>query len=300
MLHWRLLLGTLIIAAMVLLCWVDYHARTPGVALFPLAMVVAVLGVQEAIGLLGARPPRPLAWPVYCGVLATVGLSAAPLLWSDYPADCPVGRLGWPLIGLAMGLLLVLLGEMRRYTAPGDVIEKLSKAVFAMVYVGLPLAFAVQLRMLGDVKTGLIALVSMIAVVKMSDIGQYTVGRLIGKHKLAPVLSPGKTWEGAAGGLAFAALTAWLLFCVLMPRLDLPPTDSAPLTAGWLIFAVLVAAAGVVGDLAESLLKRDSGRKDSSTWMPGFGGVLDILDSILAASPVAYLCWVTNIVGVAT
>ena len=66
---------------------------------------------------------------------------------------------------------------------------------------------------------------------------------------------------------------------------------------GWIVFGLLVGAAGMVGDLAESLLKRDVGVKDSSTWMPGFGGVLDILDSLLLSAPVAWFCWATGIVG---
>ena len=65
----------------------------------------------------------------------------------------------------------------------------------------------------------------------------------------------------------------------------------------WIVFGLAVGAAGLLGDLAESLLKRDAGRKDSSPWMPGFGGVLDLLDSILFAAPVAYLCWATGLVN---
>jgi phosphatidate cytidylyltransferase len=124
--------------------------------------------------------------------------------------------------------------------------------------------------------------------VKCGDIGAYAVGRLFGRTKLAPVLSPGKTIEGSLGGLAFACAAAYFTFWAM--------ADSTPKRWGWLAYGLLVGTAGMLGDLAESLLKRDAGRKDSSTWMPGFGGVLDILDSVLLAAPVAYLCWVAQIV----
>ena len=149
----------------------------------------------------------------------------------------------------------------------------------------------IQLRFAGPAGDwGIAALASLVIVVKLSDIGAYTVGRLIGRHKLAPHLSPGKTIEGAVGGLAFAGAGAWLALVELWPRLS---STSVPALAPWqwLGFAFTVTVAGVVGDLAESLLKRDLGRKDSSDWMPGFGGVLDLVDSILVSAPVAYLWW---------
>jgi phosphatidate cytidylyltransferase len=143
----------------------------------------------------------------------------------------------------------------------------------------------------------MLALVSMIAIVKSSDIGQYTAGRLFGKHKLAPMVSPGKTWEGVFGGVLFALVAAWLMMAYAAP---------AMLWDGWFLdvwigrlalYAVALVAAGLVGDLAESLLKRDAGVKDSSAWMPGFGGVLDLLDSLLGAAPVAYFFWATGLLG---
>ena len=140
----------------------------------------------------------------------------------------------------------------------------------------------------------------MIAIVKMSDIGQYTAGRLFGKHKLAPTVSPGKTWEGVVGGVVFAlrrGLADDDVRCAgdATGRWDV----CGRLRLGdWRLFAVALVAAGIVGDLAESLLKRDAGVKDSSTWMPGFGGVLDLLDSLLGAAPVAYLFWAMGWVGV--
>ena len=109
--------------------------------------------------------------------------------------------------------------------------------------------------------------------------------------KLIPRISPGKTMEGAMGAFMFAMLGAWVGFHCLL-RYAPPSINVVPgLQYGWVVFGLFMGGVGMLGDLAESLLKRDLGRKDSSNWMPGFGGVLDLLDSILFAAPVAYACW---------
>ncbi len=146
----------------------------------------------------------------------------------------------------------------------------------------------------------------MILFVKLGDTGAYTVGRLIGRHKVTPVLSPGKTWEGVAGAVVWAMLGGWAVATWWVPQLNSVEAASAsatpdhawaslgsniPLTARWIIYGGVMAIVGMLGDLAESLLKRDLGRKDSSDWLPGFGGTLDLLDSILFAGPVAYVVW---------
>ena len=137
----------------------------------------------------------------------------------------------------------------------------------------------------------------MIIAVKMGDTGAYTVGRLFGRQKLAPRLSPGKTVEGAVGAILFACAGAWLSFRFLGSSMVFPawkPPNS--IAGGWWVYGLILGNAGMFGDLAESLIKRDVGRKDSSTWMPGFGGILDILDSLLLAAPVAWYCWSWGIV----
>ena len=133
----------------------------------------------------------------------------------------------------------------------------------------------------GDLDYGTVALALAIFVPKCCDIGAYSIGRLIGRHKMTPVLSPKKTWEGLAGGLALAAAAA-----VLLNRLGgLGYGDPAAACLG-----LTVGGAGVLGDLAESLVKRDFQHKDASQVVPGFGGVLDVVDSIVFAAPVSY-CW---------
>jgi len=117
-----------------------------------------------------------------------------------------------------------------------------------------------------------------LAIVVFTDVGAYATGLKFGKHKLAPAISPGKTWEGFAGSIVVAVL----LGAVLAPLLLQEPW--------WLgaILGLLLALVGTAGDLTESLIKRDLGIKDISTWLPGHGGFLDRLDSILPSAPVAF------------
>jgi len=214
--------------------------------------------------------------------------NAIPLWWRPVPAEFALARLAWPLIAFTLCLLVALVGEMRRYTKPGGVMVHVALALFSIAYIGLTLSFGLQLRLLSGNLEGLLAVAALVIVVKLGDIGAYTVGRLFGRHKMAPVLSPGKTLEGAGGAIVFATLGAWLAM-VLLPKALEVTLPQHPWS--WLLFGIVVGIAGLTGDLAESLFKRDMGRKDSSTWLPGFGGVLDVLDSILFAAPVAYLCW---------
>jgi phosphatidate cytidylyltransferase len=195
----------------------------------------------------------------------------------------------WVLLIFAVFVMLAFLAEMWRYEKPGSAIINVALTVFSLAYVGLLMSTIVGLRFLVPGAAGVVPVILLVAIVKMGDTGAYTVGRLIGKHKLAPILSPGKTWEGAVGALAFAILAAFLVLHYLYPALN----PAAVVPAAWktVLLGLVVGISGMVGDLAESLFKRDMGRKDSSDWMPGFGGVLDIVDSMLIAAPVAYLGW---------
>jgi phosphatidate cytidylyltransferase len=308
MLRWRLLFGVLFIAALVLWCWLDANVARPGAFLVVLALMVSWIGTQEVLDMLNKRGRYPQPWVVYTGVLLTVLLSAMPVFWPEAANLPSIGRLGWLTVGIITGLLLSLIGELRRYGGHWHSTLNLGLAMFVICYVGGLMGLIVQLRLLDDTassgRTGMFALASFIAIVKMSDTGQYAVGRLIGRHKLAPVVSPGKTWEGAVGGLVFAIGTAWFVFGWVTRHWmsgvsNLPPlTESVDGIIRLVIFAAALAAAGLLGDLAESMLKRDAEVKDSSTWLPGFGGVLDLLDSLLGAAPVAFLFWACGIVRI--
>jgi phosphatidate cytidylyltransferase len=302
MLRWRLLLGTLIVGLLVVLCWLDAGADVPGSWLLPVALGVALLAANEVLDIAARAGIRPLRQPVFWGIALLVTSSwlalffdglrrGAPWVWS---CDGPVCF--WSVVALlpALGLsvLLIVLGEIRRYCQPGGNMANVAMGIFVLIYVGLMVTFAAQLRLVWGVG----ALLSWIIVVKMGDSGAYIVGRLFGRHKMAPRLSPGKTVEGAAGALVFSCLGAWLAFHQLVPYTTPLSVDFGP-PWGWIVYGLLLGAAGMMGDLAESLLKRDVGVKDSSRWLPGFGGVLDIVDSLLLSAPVAWACWVFGLVG---
>ena len=308
MLRWRILLGAVFIAALVALCWLDAHAGIPGIWLLPLAVGVGLLASSELLRMFAARGMTPLAWTVYLGNTLVIVSNWAPYLGGG-TVDARFGALGplaWPAAALAATVLLVFAGEMQRYTEPHGITERLALALFAVMYVGFNLSFVVALRFLGPHggpagAWGLAALASLILVVKLGDTGAYAVGRLVGRHKMAPRLSPGKTVEGAIGGLACSCFGAWLGLVWLLPAMAGGATSNGTTSGGpwwgWMVYGLLVGAAGMLGDLAESLLKRDAGQKDSSVWMPGFGGVLDVIDSLLLAAPVAWLCWALGVAG---
>jgi phosphatidate cytidylyltransferase len=132
--------------------------------------------------------------------------------------------------------------------------------------------------------TGRLLILYLVVVVKCTDIGAYTVGMLIGRHKLIPRISPGKTWEGFFGGLAFAVAGSFIFYACTGGQLGVLTFhrwDAA-------ILAIVLALAGVAGDLFESLLKRASGIKDSGRVIPGMGGMLDVLDSLLFGAPILF------------
>lgn len=301
MLRWRILLGTLIIAALVGLCWLDIAATVPGLYLMPVVLVLTFLATKELLELLSQAGMRPLAAVVHIVNLTIV--SAAWLRYTDFiqlnlthQGDfSDLFFLASDNLGFIAGILLftLFISEMCRRRGPAGAAANVSGGVLAFLYVGVMLSCAVSLRMIW----GIGAAAAWIIVVKMCDSGAYLFGRLFGRRKLAPSISPGKTIEGAVGGLACGCLGSWLAFRFVVPiTIDTFSTLPAPWW-GWLAFGLLVGTAGMFGDLAESLLKRDVGVKDSSQWMPGFGGVLDILDSLLLSAPVAWFCWSAGIVG---
>ncbi|HEX6983732.1 MAG TPA: phosphatidate cytidylyltransferase, partial [Planctomycetaceae bacterium] len=172
---------------------------------------------------------------------------------------------------------------------PGGHAATLGAEVFVVSYVGVLLATAAELRWTGGGRLGYLALGSLVVGAKVGDIGGYTFGRLFGKRKLAPILSPGKTRAGAVGAILTAAVgtALWLRYAG-------PLFDRQAAVGSWphlLAFGAVLGVVGLIGDLCESLLKRDAGQKDASHLMPAFGGLLDLIDSILYAAPVALLLW---------
>jgi phosphatidate cytidylyltransferase len=181
-----------------------------------------------------------------------------------------------PAILLAVGLAAVFTRRPGRET-----LGAVTATVFAVLYGGALLGTIVGLRtMAPDDELGRTWLVFLLAVTMVGDAGAYFVGRALGRHSLAPVLSPKKTVEGLAGGIVFSVGTA-----ALVRHLALAQLGVATAVGLGLSMAIL----GVVGDLFESLLKRSAGIKDTSSLLPGHGGVLDRIDSLLFAAPFLYL-----------
>ena len=137
-------------------------------------------------------------------------------------------------------------------------------------------------------QTGALSLIAIMATVWVADTAAYVFGRTFGKNKLAPSISPGKTWEGAIGG-GFGVIVYGF---VLAPKL---PATLAGNTFFLLLVLVLLTVISIIGDLFESLLKRQAGLKDSSNILPGHGGVLDRIDSLTSTLPLVALVWLTTL-----
>jgi phosphatidate cytidylyltransferase len=247
--------------------------------LFVLVAGLAMASTFELLHLL-APPARPTAWLCYLGIAAVMAANWLPHL-PGWPSDFAV----WQLIVWAFGgfVILAFFAEMAVFREPGQSVTRMAAAVWLVAYLGLLPSFLVQLRWLTYAAHGTAALVLTVFVPKCGDIGAYLTGRVLGRHKMSPMLSPKKTWEGAAGGLIAVMLAA-----ILLDRAGPAPLLQENIGAE-IGFGLSVGGAGMLGDLAESLIKRDCQRKEASQAVPGFGGVLDVVDSILFAAPVSYL-----------
>ncbi|MCW5202384.1 phosphatidate cytidylyltransferase, partial [Desulfobulbus sp. US4] len=163
------------------------------------------------------------------------------------------------------------------YTRFVDALAFLMQAGFAVFYIGLCSAFLVLLRFLPDGSSWLLLLT---AVTAGSDTGAYYSGRAFGKQKLCPSISPGKTINGAIGGILTAVFAVVFLGAFLLPEIG---------SFRLALAAALLALVGIAGDLAESIIKRGTGIKDSGTLLGGHGGLLDRIDSLLLTAPLLYL-----------
>ena len=177
---------------------------------------------------------------------------------------------------LALAFVLAALFLQQHFQLGNDgVLANCGISCFSLLYLGLLGAFVLGIR----VDEGPWAFLMFILVVKSSDIGAYTFGKMFGRHKLSPRVSPKKTWEGLVGAIAVAVMVSMVFAGVF----DIIKVWVAP------IFGACMAVIGQLSDLAESMLKRDAQQKDSSNRVPGFGGILDVIDSLLFAAPVAYV-----------
>jgi len=187
-----------------------------------------------------------------------------------------------PAVSFPMALFACFLLAAVYFVATSNTVEKLpafssaiTLTIFGAIYVAFPLDFFYALR----AERGPFTIYFLFAVIFLGDTGAYLIGKSVGRHKMTPLASPNKTWEGSAGGILLAALGAVAARAVFLPELAV---GSALLTG------VVVHAAAQVSDPLESLFKRAVGVKDSSNALPGHGGFLDRVDSFLLAAPLFY------------
>ena len=302
MLSRRLASAAVLIAGMILLIRVDFWLGTPemlgrpGIILALLsALVAALCGIEFNRMWQGQNQQSSITMASSAVVMSLI--AAVPVLWRDYPLDCPIGKFGWSIAGIIAAMLLAFAAELKTFQGysetPGEVAGRIGRTMFMVSYLAMLFGFFVPLRLLQQSNSlGLISIICLIATVKMSDAFAYFAGKSYGTVKLAPQISPGKTLQGTLaapiGGYVAAAIVIYAVSPIVFGiTIDKP---------WWwvVVYGLLVTVAGVLGDLAESLLKRDAACKDSGSMLPGLGGILDVLDSLIFAAPVSYLLWTAH------
>ncbi len=252
-------------AVLMAVLWVVIKKTSP-TAFFALMAVGIGFAAWECYRLLESRGDRPFR---VLGIAASIAIA-----WSFletrpfYPAAVP----------LLAATAVAIVAAMARRDTPDAMLRSASSTLFPVLFVGLTLGTVVGLRSRAG-NDGTDTLLLLLLCVICSDTAAYYVGSSIGRHRMAPVLSPRKTWEGAAGGLVASIGAALLAHFWFYQRLGL---------AHALALGAILSAAGVLGDLAESMVKRAAGAKDSSALLPGHGGFLDRMDSLLLAGPALY------------
>ena len=235
------------------------------VFLLGIAVLVALLAFREYLDIAaraGVHVSGPAGGIAVAIVCVAVGMPGLPIEVA--------------LAGATLGLSALALSRATKGMPAGGALQSAAIAVFAPLYIGLPLGLLALTRW----TLGREAALLLIVTVAVSDSLQYYSGRTFGRHPLAPIVSPKKTIEGAAGGFVGAALSLAVVGYWWLPQMGLPAR---------LLLGLAVAAVGIVGDLFESLLKRSVDMKDASTIIPGHGGILDRIDALLFAAPVYYV-----------
>ncbi len=215
---------------------------------------------------------------------ASIAYIGAALFFVAFLFDAPQKAPDLLLLTIVLFLIAVLIAQTFRFQKDfSKMLAGVGVTIFGVFYVAFLGGFIVSMRVGFDdttvphLSTKLLAFFFL--VVMGADTGAYYVGKNLGKHKLAPQISPGKTWEGAVGGVVLSAFFALLSSLTFFPELSYKV--SIPL-------AILMSVVGLFGDLAESAMKRGSNAKDAASVLPGHGGLLDRLDSLLFNAPVLY------------
>jgi len=251
------LLGAVVVVSLFTVKWLF-------VAVAIITIMTAVFELARAIGATGATVPR---FPIVVG--------AAAVLIATYAGGTKTSADGAETLVVATMLFAVAAVIWAAVADGTDRLASVASSVFVSCYVVFLAGFAILLVIPDDGPRRVVALV---ATVVCSDTGGYAVGVFLGKHPMAPTVSPKKSWEGFAGSVSACALCGGLLF---------PLTLRATWWQG-VIFGLAIVVAATVGDLSESLVKRDLGIKDMGNLLPGHGGVMDRIDSLLLAAPVAW------------
>ena len=294
----RLTYGPLMLGGLLAVLYFDYRIEqwtrgwvvTPsgphgvaGVGIFLLLMIVLPIATTELAALFTAEKVQP-----YRGIAATgSGLLTLHAFLTQFAWFQQVAA---STLAFVMVLVMILAALRRAWgRRTEEAITHMAGTVLAMLYLGGLAWFLLALRVKHSMnhasgfQGSTVAVVMILLVVKFTDIGAFFGGRRFGRHKLIPWLSPGKTWEGLCFGLLTAGLIG--LGCFLLWRRELSTLNPAKA----LLFGGVIGGVGQAGDLLESLMKRDAEVKDSGKLIPGFGGILDVIDSPLLAAPFAYL-----------
>jgi phosphatidate cytidylyltransferase len=271
---WRVFSTILLWGVVFLVLW---FYRTAGAVTLVAAM--SGLTLREFYRLQASAGKRPFhRLGIFFGILIT----ASPWLEASSRGRWPAH----PLLALSVVIFALRVLSERE---PEQRAEALGSTLFGLVYVALLLQYLVRIvtPLPGDAISAdarIVLVVWVVAVAKFCDTGALLAGMAWGKHPMAPRISPKKTWEGVAGGLAASALVGFLIALLARRAFGdfLPPGKAA-------LKAIPIAAVAIVSDLIESILKRQAAQKDSGRGIPGIGGIFDVTDSLLLAAPVAYI-----------
>ncbi len=284
----RLTFGPILLAGLLGILLLDHYIEEvggpKGVGVLALLIILLPLGTFELARLFAAENVRPFR--IIAGVAGGLLIVHAFSMQFDAFRDIAASAMALIIVGVPLAAALAKVAAKQTDQA----IVRMAGTLLSVMYLGGLAWFLVALRVkVGDRTPPFVGttmhLVMILLCVKFTDIGAYFTGKNLGRTKLIFWLSPGKTWEGLAGGLVAAGLVG----AACAPFID-GSVDSAGLV-WWkgAIFGVVIGFVGQCGDLLESLMKRDAQVKDSGQLIPGFGGVLDVIDSPLVAAPVAYL-----------
>ena len=283
MLKLRLITGPILIIVLLALVWLDEMlpgwtggAAPRGIVVFGLALLAGGIAAGEMATMLRASGIRtPGALTVFAVIATIAVIYARTTGWIELPAF-PLALVTVFFL-YAISLVVLTRGKVTAGAFPGA-----GGVLTAVTAIGITLGTYLVIR--ADHSAWWI--VGIVLTTKACDIGAYFTGVSIGRHKLIPWLSPGKTWEGLIGGVVAASLAG--LGMAAASRAWLPEPDQIEAWHGLLLGAVF-GITGQIGDLSMSLLKRGSGVKDSSSILPGMGGLLDVLDSPMFVAPVAWI-----------